>query len=146
MRQQPPPLPQYRPRTPSGHDVPIPESVFHAVQAVQQEVRTSVQQAAAWQANHDAEHAKLGKLVATAMASKRHDWAKIIAAIAAAVPLIIGGVRATAPTPPAPVQVLTPNALGNELEACGTLQDSVARMQCQLAAAERDRLRRGARP
>ncbi len=135
-----------RQRTPSGHDIPIPESVFVALADIQRQNTEQHTATQAWQANHDSEHADLSKLVATAVAGKRHDWAKIIAAIGAAIPLIVGGVRATTPAPPAPVQVMTPNALGNELEACATLADHVARMQCQLAAADRDRVRRGARP
>ena len=81
MIPRPPPLPG-RMRSPSGHDIPIPESVFLALADIQQAVHHQGQQAQAWQANHDSEHKELGVTVAKIAASKRADWGKVIGLVA----------------------------------------------------------------
>ncbi len=98
---KPPPLP-YRPRTPSGHDIPIPESVFLALADIQQAVHHQGQQAQTWQANHDSEHRELGETVAKIAAGKRADWGKVIGLVAGAIVSIVGAVHVTTPTPAAP--------------------------------------------
>lgn len=91
-------------RTPSGHDIPIPEAVFTALQGLQRDIRAQGEAAATWQANHDSEHKELGETVSKLAAGSRHDWTKIIGAIAVAIPTIVAGVRVTTPTP-APAEV-----------------------------------------
>lgn len=132
-------------RTPSGHDIPIPESVFLALANIQDAVKEQGDQARTWQANHDSTHKDLGETVAQLVAGKRHDWAKIISLVAGAIATIVGAVRVTAPTPPAPVNVISRDALSVDLEACSTLPES-NRIICQQGAAERDRLRKGGVP
>lgn len=126
-----------RARTPSGHDIPIPESVFQALHDIQQENRT-------WQENHDSEHRDLRQDIKVALAGRRHDWAKIIGAIAAAIPLIVGGVRVSTPTPePARVEVI-PSPVDPRMAECRSLQpgtqaqgECFARVQADIQAGRR---------
>lgn len=118
-------------RTPSGHDIPIPESVFVGMASLEQAIRTQGQQAQVWQANHDSEHKALGEKLEQAIASKRHDWTKIIGAIAAAIPLIIGGVRATTPAPERPSFQVIPSPIDPRMATCSSIQPGTqAQAEC----------------
>lgn len=103
----PPPLPvrtaaPMRARTPSGHDIPIPESVFVALADIQRVIVAQGQRTQTWQANHDAEHKELGETVASISASKRADWGKVIGLVAGSLATIVTTIVAARPTLPAP--------------------------------------------
>jgi hypothetical protein len=142
MTRQAPPPP--RPRTPSGHDVPIPEAVFVALAGLQGAVTANAQQTAAWQANHDGEHSKIMLALKDVKASNGHETIKVIAGVVIAALGVIGGQRALAPTPPPATTVVSESALSTELGACETLPES-NQPQCVLAAYERDMARKVAR-
>lgn len=148
MRQQPPPLPAPRLRTPSGHDVPIPEAVFTALHGVQQEVRASAQQAATWQANHDVEHKELIKALAEVKATNLDRWTNLLKVVLPSIVAIVGGVvganKLTAASPPAPT-VVYESALSASLARCMGLPEGEQRF-CREDAYEADRARRQGRP
>ncbi len=120
-----------RARTPSGHDIPIPESVFLALSDIQHAQQAQAQQTLTWQANHDSEHKDLGETVKKIAAGQSHDWVKIIGAIAAAIPLIVGGVRMTTPAQlPAEVRAVRSQA-DLDLDECRPLAPgSFERAEC----------------
>jgi len=142
-----PGLPPPRGRTPSGHDVPIPEAVFVALAGVQSTMQANAQASAAWQANHDSEHAEITSALKDIKASNRSETVKVIAGVIVAALGVIGGQRALAPTPPPERTVVSESALSVDLGACETLPES-NQPPCVLAAYERDQRRkvvRGAR-
>lgn len=141
MRDIPP-----RRRPGSSPDVEVlPESAYQLLRGLQTSVDGLGQKVDANKRDTDQQIASLGLAVAQVKANDRAHIVKIASIVAGAAVSIIGTIIAARPTPPAPVQVLTPNALANDLEACNTLPES-NRLVCQQAAAERDRLRRGGVP
>jgi hypothetical protein len=94
MIRQPPPLPG-RQRTPSGHDIPIPESVFQAIAAVQNDNRATRAEVAGLR-DDVKETNRMVKSLAARRNSSMADLAKIIVP---AVVAILGGGRLLAPSP-----------------------------------------------
>lgn len=139
-RQLPPP----RGRTPSGHDVPIPEAVFVALAGIQGDVRAIAQAQAAGQAATDQKISEIGKDVATLKAADRSHMVKIIGALATAVAAVIGGQRALSPATPPERTVVSESALSVDLGACETLPES-NQPACVQAAYDRDQSRKLAR-
>ncbi len=88
-----------RARSPSGHDIPIPESVFQALESVQAELRDSRQAREAWQAAHDSEHKELKERVEKAVATRSQSMIDLAKVLVPAAVAIIGAQRALAPTP-----------------------------------------------
>jgi hypothetical protein len=94
--------PRPRPRTPSGNDVPIPESVFHAIASVQAEHAETRAEVAGLRSDVGEIKESVAKLAA-AKGQTMVDLAKILVP---AVVAIIGGQRLLAPAPaPAHVEV-----------------------------------------
>lgn len=127
----PPALPPPRPRTASGHDVPIPEAVFVALAGVQGSVQALTQTVAAAQAATDQKFSDLGKDVADLKAQDRAHLAKIIGIVATAVASVIGGQRMLAPTPPAPEVRAVRSQADLRLDECRPLPPgSYERAEC----------------
>lgn len=127
-RQGPPPP---RPRTPSGHDVPIPEAVFVALAGVQGAVQALSQTVATGQAATDAKISDIGKDVADLKARDRAHMAKILGIVATAVVSVLGGGRMLAPTPPAPEVRAVRSAEDMALDECRPLPPgSYERAEC----------------
>jgi uncharacterized protein (DUF697 family) len=140
-----PPLPPYRARTPSGHDVPIPEAVFNAIAQVQAEHAGTRAEVAGLRA--DVADVKDAVQKIAAAASQR--WVDMLKVIVPAVVTIVGGVvganKLTAPAAPEPTKVYE-SALSVDLRACQRRAESEQR-RCLDAAYEADRLRAvGVRP
>lgn len=120
-------VPPPRMRTPSGHDIPIPESVFQGLQHVD----AKIEGVRAEVAGLDGKIDKLTLAVSKIAASKRHDWAKIIGALGVAVPAIVGGVRLSMPAQePTRVEVVhTP--IDPRMAECRALQPGTqAQAEC----------------
>jgi hypothetical protein len=127
----PPGIPPPRQRTPSGHDVPIPEAVFVALAGVQSAVTGLAQTVAAGKADTDEKIAAVSKDVAELKAADRAQLAKIIGVVATAVASVIGGQRMLAPTPPAPEVRAVRSAADLALDECRPLQPgSYERAEC----------------
>jgi hypothetical protein len=121
-----------RTRTPSGHDIPIPESVFHALSSVQAELRDSRQARETWQANHDSEHKQMAERVEKAVATRSQSMIDLAKVLVPAVVLIIGGQRALAPTPqPARIEVVETPVTRAIAPECMSLQPgTTAQTEC----------------
>ena len=116
-----------RARTPSGHDIPIPESVFQAIQAVQVENAGTRAEVAGLRSDVTEIKGSVAKL-ASVKAQTWTDLAKVLAPVALA---IIGAQRALAPTPPAPEVRAVKTVLESRLEECKPLAaGSQARYEC----------------
>jgi hypothetical protein len=139
----------YRPRTPSGHDVPIPESVFHAIQSVSTDVKTLTQEFRTKAATDDERFSKVEKLAKDASALSVERWTNLAKALVPAVIAIVGGTvgvqKLTAPATPEPTRIYE-SALSGELVKCMAKPEAEQRF-CVANAYESDKLRRsGARP
>lgn len=92
----------YRPRTPSGHDVPIPESVFLALADVQASVHGVAQAVALQAAASEARFAKTEQTLSEVKAAVRDKWVGLAKVMIPGVLAIIGTIVAARPTLPAP--------------------------------------------
>jgi hypothetical protein len=124
-------LPPPRGRTPSGHDVPIPEAVFVALHGIQGDVRALAQTMAVGQAATDQKISDIGTDVPALKAADRAHLAKIVGIVATAVASVIGGQRMLAPTPPAPEVRAVRSAADLALDECRPLAPgSYERAEC----------------
>jgi hypothetical protein len=138
-----------RPRTPSGHDIPIPESVFHAIHSVSTKVD---QLAKAVEAKGEADQlrfARVEEIAAKASAQSVERWTNLAKALVPAVVAIIGGTvgvqKLTAPAAPELTRIYE-SGLSAELVKCQARPEAEQRY-CVANAYETDKLRRsGARP
>jgi hypothetical protein len=123
-------LPPYRRRTPSGHDVPIPESVFQAIAQVQQENAGTRAEVAGLRSDF----AELKEAVTKLASHGKAETLKIIGGVIVAALGVIGGQRALAPSPPptpAPQIRQVRTDLDVRLDECRDLpQDSPDRRHC----------------
>lgn len=137
------PLPP-RARTPSGHDVPIPEAVFLALHNLQGSVEDLGRETRAGFAAQAVVNADLKVAVETAGARSVERWTNLAKALVPAVIAIVGGTvgaqRLMAPEPQKQT-VVSESALSSELDACMTLPESNQRL-CMDQAYERDRMRK----
>jgi hypothetical protein len=92
---------QYRTRSPSGHDIPIPESVFHAIHHVDAKVEGVRAEVAGIGDKVD----KLVQAVAERNASWKDKAVTQFGAIALAALAAMGGSRLIAPAAPEPTRV-----------------------------------------
>jgi hypothetical protein len=145
---RPPALPG-RARSPSGHDIPIPESVFHAIQSVGQSVQALASEVRTKAAADDERFAKVEQMAKDASALSVERWTNLAKALVPAVMAIIGGTvgvqKLTERSAPEPTRVYE-SALSAELVKCQKLPDEQQRF-CVADAYENDRARRnGVRP
>ncbi len=136
-----------RPRTPSGHDIPIPEAVFTAMYGIQVAVSELAAEVSAGKADTDVKLAEVKDLALKASAQSVERWTNLAKALVPAVIAIVGGTvgvqKLTAPEPQL-TTVVSQSALAVELDACMTLPESNQR-PCQDAAYDRDRARKVSR-
>lgn len=134
-------------RTPSGHDIPIPESVFHAIQSVSTDVKALAQEVRAKSAADDQRFAKVEELAKNAAALSVERWTNLAKALVPAVVAIVGGVvgaqKLTEPAPQ-PTRVYE-SALSADLVRCQTKPDAEQRF-CVAEAYETDKVRRRGSP
>jgi hypothetical protein len=130
----------YRARTPSGHDIPIPESVFQAIHSVQQENAATRIEVAGLRSDVTEIKESVGK-IAAAKSQTMIDLAKILIP---AVVAIVGGQRLLTPTPePARIEVQhTP--IDPRMAECSSLQpgtqaqsECFARVQAEIQSGKR---------
>jgi hypothetical protein len=138
-----------RQRTPSGHDVPVPESVFHAILSVSSDVKTLTQEFRTKAATDDERFAKVEKLAKDASALSVERWTNLAKALVPAVIAIVGGTvgvqKLTAPAAPQPTRVYE-SSLSAELVKCQAKPEGEQRF-CVADAYETDKVRRsGQRP
>ncbi len=133
-----------RARTPSGHDIPIPESVFQAIAQVQregQETRAEV-------AGLREDVTDIGKAVKTLAARRNSTMLDMVKVLAPAVVAIVGGVtgmaQLTKPSAPEPTRIYESN-LSAELVKCQAKPEGEQRF-CVADAYENDKTRRAGRP
>jgi hypothetical protein len=149
MRDLPPKPYRPRTRTPSGHDIPIPESVFHAIKSVEQGIAGLGQTIATNKADTDKQLSEVKELALKASAQSVERWTNLAKALVPAVIAIVGGVTGmaklterSAPLTPPPQE----SALSAELVKCQAKPEAEQRF-CVANAYENDKLRRsGARP
>ena len=110
-----------RQRSPSGHDIPIPESVFVALADIQRVIVAQGQDTKTWQANHDGEHKELGDKVAKLGAVKAADWAKVIGLVAGSLATVVTTIIAARPTLPPPEVRAVKTVLESRLDECKPL-------------------------
>jgi hypothetical protein len=143
-----PPAKPYRPRTPSGHDIPIPESVFQAIHSVGQSVNALTQEVRVKAAADDVRFAKVEALAEKASAASVERWTNLAKALVPAVIAIVGGVtgmaKLTERSAPEPTRVHE-SALSAELVQCQAKPEAEQRY-CVANAYENDKLRRAGRP
>ena len=141
-------LPPYRQRTPSGHDVPIPEAVFHAILGVSHDIKALGQTVAVNQANTDRQIADLAKVVASSSASWKDKAVTQVGALALAIVAAIGGgvgIQELRKPPAAAPTVVYESALSAALARCQGLAEAEQRY-CRDDAYEADKTRRRGRP
>lgn len=140
MRDLPP-----RRRTPSGHDIPIPESVFQAIQSVGQSVDALTQEFRVKAAADDQRFAKVEALAEKASAASVERWTNLAKALVPAVIAIVGGVtgmvKLTERSAPEPTRVYE-SSLSAELVKCQAKPEAEQRF-CVANAYETDKIRRG---
>lgn len=134
------PPPRFRTRTPSGNDIPIPESVFQAIHSVQQENAATRVEVAGLRSDVTEIKEAVGK-IAAAKSQTMIDLAKVLIP---AVVAIVGGQRLLAPTPePARIEVQhTP--IDPRMAECSSLQpgtqaqgECFARVQAEIQSGKR---------
>ncbi len=138
----------YRPRTPSGHEMPIPESVFQAVMSVSRDVQALTTEVRTKAAADDQRFAKVEALAEKASAASVERWTNLAKALVPAVIAIVGGTvgvqKLTAPAAPEPTRVYE-SALSADLVKCQGKPEGEQRF-CVADAYERDKVRRNGRP
>lgn len=127
-------VPPFRPRTPSGHDIPIPESVFQALGGLQHSIAGLTAEVRSSKADTDARLAAQDKTLADLKAGSADRWVNMIKVLIPAVATIIGGTvgvqKLTAPEPPAATRVVR-SADDLRLDECRPLQPgSYERAEC----------------
>lgn len=137
-----------RPRTPSGHDIPIPESVFHAIHSVGQSVQALATEVRTKAAADEQRFAKVEEIAKAAAAMSIERWTNLLKALVPLAVVIVGGVtgamKLTERAAPEPTRVYE-SALSADLVKCQARPDAEQRF-CVADAYETDRLRRnGAR-
>ncbi len=140
-----PALPPPRGRTPSGHDIPIPESVFQAIAQVQVENAGTRAEVAGLRSDV----AEVKEAVKKIAATNVEKWTNLLKVVVPAVLAVVGGTagvqKLTAPAAPAPT-VVYESALSAALVRCQAKPPEEQRY-CVADAYETDRLRRqGGRP
>lgn len=147
MMNRPPPKP-YRQRTPSGHDIPIPESVFHAIQSVGHSVEALASEFRTKAAADDVRFARVEQLAEKASAQSVERWTNLAKALVPAVIAIVGGVtgmvKLTERSAPEPTRVYE-SALSADLVKCQAKPEAEQRF-CVADAYENDKHRRTGRP
>ncbi len=130
----------YRGRTPSGHDIPIPESVFQAIAQVQAENAGTRAEVAGLRSDV----AEVKEAVKKIAATNVDKWTNLLKVVVPAVVAIVGGTvgaqKLTAPAAPAPT-VVYESALSAALVRCQGLPEAEQRF-CREDAYEADRARR----
>ena len=125
--------PPPRQRTPSGHDVPIPESVFHALQGLQGAVQDLATSVSVGKADTDRRLAGLELGVAKVAAANTDRWVNLLKVVVPAVATIIGGTvgvqRLTAPEPPPPETRTVRSSTDWRLAECRGLKPGSAERQ-----------------
>jgi hypothetical protein len=129
-----------RARTPSGHDIPIPESVFQAVAAVQAENQaTRVEVAALREDVGD-----IKKSVATLAAARSQTMIDLAKILVPAVVAIVGGQRLLAPTPQVERIEVHATPVDPRMAECNALQpgtqaqaECFARVQAEIQSGKR---------
>lgn len=99
-----------RPRTPSGHDIPIPESVFLALQTIGEKID-------AGKADTDLKIATLAEKVEKVAAGSTDRWVNLLKVVIPAVLTIIGGTVGAQKLaePAAPASAPAPRTLADTL-------------------------------
>jgi hypothetical protein len=137
-----------RTRTPSGHDIPIPESVFQAIQSVSADVKALTAEVRTKAAADDQRFARVEEIATKASAQSVERWTNLAKALVPAVVAIIGGTvgvqKLTAPAAPEPTRVYE-SALSADLVKCQAKPEAEQRF-CVADAYEQDKARRGGRP
>lgn len=138
-----------RQRTPSGHDIPVPESVFHAILTVSSDVKALAGEVRTNREETRAELAEVKALAVKASAQSVERWTNLAKALVPAVIAIVGGTvgvqKLTTPTAPEPTRVYE-SSLSAELVKCQSKPEAEQRY-CVADAYETDKLRRsGGRP
>ena len=140
---------RHRPQTPSGHDIPIPESVFQAVAVVQSEqadTRRAVSDLGLKVDSLSENVAGLAQVVAERNASWKDKAVTQFGALGLAVIAAIGGGRLVAKDPPPapPAQVIfTP--IDPRMAECQPLQPGTA-AQAECFARVQAEIQSGKRP
>lgn len=133
-----------RQRTLSGHDIPIPESVFHAIQSVSSKVDRLAQTIETKAAADDVRFSKVEEIAKAASAAGVERWTNLAKALVPAVVAIIGGTvgvqKLTAPAAPEPTRVYE-SALSADLVKCQAKPEAEQRF-CVADAYEADKARR----
>lgn len=143
-----------RPRPPAARqkaisqpDAEVPESVYHALLAVQRGQEGLATEMRAGFAAQAVTNSKLTEAVERAGALSVERWTNLAKALVPAVVAIVGGtygVQRLAAPEPQRMTVVSQSALAVDLDACMTLPESNQR-PCQDAAYDRDRLRKVSR-
>lgn len=129
-----------RRRTPSGHDIPIPESVFQALASVQVEHQATRAEVAGLRGDV----AKIEKAVTRLAARRNSSMADLAKIIVPAVVAILGGGRLLAPSPePTRVEVVR-SPVDPRMAECVALQpgtqahgECFARVQAEIQSGKR---------
>jgi hypothetical protein len=138
-----------RRRTPSGHDIPVPESVFQAIHSVGQSVQALTTEVRTTAAANEQRFAKVEEIAKAAAAMSIERWTNLLKALVPLAVVIVGGVtgmvkltEAKPPMTPPP----TESALSADLVECQAKPEAEQKY-CVANAFETDKLRRsGARP
>ena len=77
--------------TPSGHDIPVPESVFHAILSVSKDVQALTQEVRTKAAADDERFSRVEELAKQASALSVERWTNLAKALVPAVIAIVGG-------------------------------------------------------
>lgn len=148
MINRPPPLPG-RSRSPSGHDIPIPESVYHAIQSVSTDVKELTKELRTKAAADEQRFAKVEEIAKAAAAMSVERWTNLAKALVPLAVVIVGGVTGMQKLTEAKPALTPPpseSALSAELVACQAKPEA-AQAYCVANAYESDKMRRsGGRP
>jgi len=132
--------PRLTARSPSGHDIPIPESVFHAIATVQEEHRETRAEVADLRSDVKEINATVKKLAARRN-SNMVDLAKVIIP---AVLTIVGAQRALAPSPEPTRTEIRYTPIDPRMAECSGLQpgtqaqaECFARVQAEIQSGKR---------
>lgn len=137
-------------RSPSGHDIPIPESVFHAIQSVSDDVKGLAREVRTKAAADEQRFAKVEEIAKAAAAMSVERWTNLAKALVPLAVVIVGGVtgmqkltEAKPPLTPPP----TESALSADLVSCQAKPEA-EQGYCVANAYETDKIRRrnGGRP
>jgi hypothetical protein len=132
-----------RGRTPSGHEIPVPESeaIFQALHGVSNEVKALASEVRTNRAADEVRFAEVEKIAKAAGAQSVERWTNLAKALVPAVVAIIGGTvgvqKLTAPSPVEPTRVYE-SELSQDLRKCAKKPDG-EQQYCVAEAYERSK-------